>query len=141
MQADGPSSGLVSRTDRQSPLLLRTTATSLSADVPWLPVSSGGPTQHPAFSSNSEMEPQFPADSGGGTHDAKLHFANQSHSDFALSLSAHTVNSASLSSTFHTATAQCKIRAFSSMVYTHLSSLAKFLRKPTKNMCFSREHT
>jgi len=145
MQADGPSSGLFPRTDRQSPLLLLTTATSLSADVPWLPVSSGGPTQHPAFCSNSEMELQFPTDSGGSTHDAKLHFANQSHSDFALSLSAHTVepylNSASLSSTFHTATTHCKIRAFSSMVYTHLSSLAKFLRKPTKNMCFSREHT
>ena len=118
MQADGP--GLVPRTDRQSLLLLLTTATSSSADVPWLPVSSGGPMQHPAFSSNSELEPQFPADSGGSTHDAKLHFANQSHSDLALSLSAHTVepylNSASLSSTFHTATAHCKIRAFSSTV-------------------------
>ena len=136
VQADGPGSGLVPRTDRHSLLLLLTTATSLSADVPWLPVSSSGPTQHPAFSSNSEMELQFPAYSGGGTHDAKLHFANQSHSDFALSLSAHTVkpylNSASLSSTFHTATAHCKIHAFSSTVYTHLSSLAKFLHKPTK---------
>ena len=112
------------RTDRQSLLLLLMTATSLSADVPWLLVSSGGLTQHPAFSSNSEMEPQFPADSGGSTHDAKLHFANQSHSDFVLSLSAHTVepylNSASLRSTFHTATAHCKICAFSSTVYTHL---------------------
>jgi len=93
MQADGPGSGLVPRTDRQSLLLLLTTATSSSADVPWLPVSSGGPTQHPAFYSNSELEPQFPADSGGSTHDAKLHFANQSHSDLALSLPAHTVES------------------------------------------------
>jgi len=39
----------VPRTDRHSLLLLPTTATSLSADVPWLPVSSGEPTQHPAF--------------------------------------------------------------------------------------------
>ena len=120
MQADGPGPGLVPRTDRQSLLLLPTTATSSSADVPWLPVSSGGPTQHPAFSSNGELEPQFPADSGGSTHDAKLHLANQSHSDLALSLSAHTVepylNSASLSLTFHTATAHCKIRAFSNTV-------------------------
>ena len=46
-----------------------------------VPVSSRGPMQHPVFSSNSELEPQFPADSGGSTHDAKLHFANQSHSE------------------------------------------------------------
>ena len=56
------------------------------------------------FPGNSALEPQFPADSGCSSHDAKLHFANQSHSDLALSLSAHTVepylNSASLSSTF-----------------------------------------
>jgi len=94
---------------------------------------------------NSALEPQFPADSGGSTHDAKLHFASHSLADSALSISAHTVepylNSTSLRSTFHTAAAHCKIRAFSSTVYTHLSSLAKFLRKPAKNMCFSREHT
>ena len=42
---------------------------------------------------NSEQEPQFPADSGGNTHNAELHFANQSHLDSALSLSllAHSV--------------------------------------------------
>jgi len=49
MQADGPGSGLVPRTDRQSLSLLPTTATSSSAEVPWLPVSSGGPMQHSAF--------------------------------------------------------------------------------------------
>jgi len=37
------------RTDRQSLQLLPTPATSTSADVHWLPVSSGGPMQHPAF--------------------------------------------------------------------------------------------
>jgi len=41
---------------------------------------------------------------------------------------------------FHTAAAHCKIRAFSSTVYTHLSSLAKFLRKPTKT-CASHVST
>jgi len=40
----------VPRTVRHSLLLLPTTATSSSADVPWLPVSSGKPTQHSAFS-------------------------------------------------------------------------------------------
>jgi len=40
---------------------------------------------------NSEQEPQFQADSGGSTHDAKLHFAKQSHLVSALSLIPHTV--------------------------------------------------
>ena len=37
-------------TDRLTLQLLLTTATSTLADVPWVPVSSGGPMQHPAFS-------------------------------------------------------------------------------------------
>ena len=37
----------------------------------------------------SSKEPQFPADSGGSTHDAKLHFANKSHRLCAFSHSAH----------------------------------------------------
>jgi len=49
LQADGPGSAFVPRTVRHSLLLFPTTATSLSADVPWLPVSSGEPTQHSAF--------------------------------------------------------------------------------------------
>ena len=95
---------------------------------------------------DSTLEPQFPADSGGSTHDAKLHFTSRSLADSALSIPAHTVepylNSTSLSSAFpHRCCtgAHWKIRAFSSTVYTHLfythlSSLAKFLRKPTKNV-------
>jgi len=40
---------------------------------------------------NSTLEPQFPADSGGSTHDVKLHFASHSLADSALSIPAHTV--------------------------------------------------
>jgi len=40
---------------------------------------------------NSTLEPQFPAASGGSTHDAKLHFASHSLAESALSHSAHTV--------------------------------------------------
>ena len=79
MQADGPSSGLFPRTDRQSPLLLLTTATSLSADVPWLPVSSRR-TDAPLLrfpqtlqllpttaTSTSADVPRLPVSSGGPT--------------------------------------------------------------------------
>jgi len=81
---------IVPRTDRHSLLLLPTTATSSSADVPWLPYSSREPTRHPAFSWQQPLEPQFPATSGGRTHVAKLHFASHSLTDSALSHSAHT---------------------------------------------------
>jgi len=81
----------VPRTERHSLLLLPTTATLSSADVPWLPVSSGEPTQHPASSWQQPLEPQFPATGGGSTHDAKLPFASNNLADSALSISAHTV--------------------------------------------------
>ena len=42
---------------------------------------------------NSTLEPQFLADSGGSTHDVKLHFASHSLTDSALSIPAHTVES------------------------------------------------
>ena len=106
------------------------------------PVSSGEPTQHSAFSwQQSLLEPQFSATSGGSTHDAKLHFASHSLSDSALSHLAHTVepslNSTSLRSTFpHRCHTLPNTRAFSSTVYTQLSSLAKFLRNPTKTCAF-----
>ena len=55
-------------------------------------------------SGNSTLEPQFPADSGGSTHDAKLHVASHSLADSALSIPVHTVepylNSTSLSTPF-----------------------------------------
>ena len=91
MQADGPGSGLVLRTDRQSLLLLFTKATWSSADVPWLPSRPASRRSTLRSSGNSALEPQFPAASGGSTHDAKLHFASHSLSDSALSHLAHTV--------------------------------------------------
>jgi len=48
------------RTDRQTLQLLPPTATSASADVPWLPVSSSGPTQHPAFSAQQRTGTAVP---------------------------------------------------------------------------------
>jgi len=54
------------------------------------PVSSGEPTQHPAFLRNSALEPQFPTASGGSTHGAKLPLRlTQSIRLGAISLSAH----------------------------------------------------
>jgi len=49
------------RADRQTLQLLPPTATSTSADVPWLAVSSGGPTQHPAFSGQQRTGTAVPS--------------------------------------------------------------------------------
>jgi len=125
--------------------LLPTTATSSSADIPWLPVSSGEPTQHTAFS--WQQHPGTAVPSGQRRQhsrcEAPIRLTVSQTPRYHTQRTLSSPNSTQLHSArlFHTAAAHCKIRAFSSTVYTQLSSLAKFLRKPTKNMCFSREHT
>ena len=110
------------RTDWQSLQLLPTPATSTSADVHWLPVSSGGPTQHPAFPRQQRTGTAVPSRQRRQHSRCEAPLRQpKSLGLSAVTLSAHCRALSQLSfprlrSTFHTATAHCKIRAFSSTV-------------------------
>ena len=66
--------------------LLPTTATSTSADVPWLPVSSGRPTQHPAFSWQQRWRPWCRSRNRTQHSRREAPLRRRSHTDYALTV-------------------------------------------------------
>jgi len=106
----------VPATDRHSLLLLPTTATSLSADVPWLPSRPASQRSTLRFHGNSALEPQFPTASGGSTHDANLHYASIRLCAISLSANCRALTQFHFARLFHTAAVHCRI---------HVRSLAR----------------
>ena len=106
----------VPATERLSLRLLPTTATSLSADVPWLPSRPASQRSTLRFHGNSALEPQFPTASGGSTHDANLHYASIRLCAISLSANCRALTQFHFARLFHTAAVHCRI---------HVRSLAR----------------